>query len=216
MALSFPLPLADFFTGLRVSVSSLSLTSGRVVSRTRGGEQISAEVSTRIWRGSLSLAPRYHGQADAVTAKLAMLEGAAASFLIAPPHRAGPILDPTGAGLEGYTPSIMSVASNNRELRLAGLPEGYALSAGDYLGFTYGSNPTRYALHQIVTGGVANSSGQSPQIEVIPHIRAGAMVGAAVSLVRPTIKAVITSAGYGEHRPVIHQGLSLDFVQTLG
>jgi hypothetical protein len=103
-----------------------------------------------------------------------------------------------------------------RELRITGLPVGYVLSAGDMLGFQYGSNPVRHALHRIVVGGTASSGGLTPMLEVVPNLRPGAAAGLTVSLVRPACKArLLPDPTYGAGRQALSRGASFDFIQTL-
>ena len=49
--------------------------------------------------------------------------------------------------------------SDNKSLKLGGLPAGYSLRRGDMLHFDYGSSPTRRALHRIVEDATANGPG---------------------------------------------------------
>lgn len=217
MALSFPVGIDAFFGGLRIEAARIDLPSSVIASRTRGGETLVAEIGTRLWQGRAEIHRGHHGQADAVRARLAVLSGAAASFLVTPVHRAGPQADPFGAILGAASPVIHTLVAGNRELRISGLPVGYVLTAGDYLSFAYASAPTRYAFHQLVSGGVADGAGVTPAMEVTPHIRPGAVTGAAVVLVRPFFKAkIVAPATFGEFRRVFASGISFDFVQTLG
>lgn len=217
MALTFPLPVADFFGGLKIAATEFDLPSAVQTSRTRGGAVVQATLGNRLWRGRASIVPRYHGEADAIRAKLSVLSEAGATFLACPAHRIGPQADPAGVTLGAATPTIHTLVAGNRELRIAGLPVGYVLTAGDYLSFTYASSPTRNAFHQLVSGGAADGAGLTPAMEVTPHIRPGAVTGAAVVLVRPHFKALMSGpVGFGAQAPRITSGISFDFVQTLG
>ena len=215
--MTFPLPLSEFFGGLRVSEATpLHLPDARQTSQTRGGEMIPASIGNRLWRGSVTLAPGYHDDADATAAKLMRLTDPDGTFFARPVGRMGPIADPLGEYLAGLTPKISQIAASNRELRINGLPNSLPLQVGDYLSFTYGSNPIRYAFHQIVGGGgAASTGGLSPWLEVMPPLRPGATVGADVVLVRPFFKAMILTAGFGSRRPMIAEGQSIEYVQTL-
>ncbi len=75
---------------------------------------------------------------DGQMQELAVLRGAGASFLAYDVTRGAPLFDPTGAVLGAATPTIHELLAGARELRLAGLPGGYVISSGDYLGFAYG------------------------------------------------------------------------------
>jgi len=139
-----------------------------------------------------------------------------ATFLCNDPRQIGPASDPTGSILGSRTVTVHSVASNLRELRLTGLPSGYVLSAGDMLGFQYGSNPVRYALHRIAVDGTASSGGLTPFIEIVPNLRPGAVAGLMVSLIRPACKArLMPEPNYGSGRQALSRGASFDFIQTL-
>lgn len=217
MALPATLPLASFFGGLRIAEAEFDLPSGQQISRTRGGEILSADIAVRLWRGTATIAAAHHADADALRARLAWLGSAGRSFLAYPSPRIGPRLDPDGAILGASTPVIHTLASNNREMRISGLPPGYALSDGDCLSLVYGSSPVRYGFHQIVVGGPADGGGVTPLLEVIPHIRPGALIGAPVTLVRPVMKAILASApSYGRIRLAVTDGISFEFIQTLG
>lgn len=218
MALTYPLSLEQFFGKLPLIACDFTLPEVTVYSRTRGGEVLRAEVGVRLWQGAAFLRPLSHSDASESLARISLLGGAGASFLASPWPKCGPRLDPGGSTLGASAPVIHALAGNNRELRIAGLPAGYALSDGDYLSFTYGSSPVRYGFHQIVVGGVADGAGLTPLIEVIPHIRPGATAGLAVAFVRSVIKAVIVpgSIQHGQMAGNRRDGISFEFVQTLG
>lgn len=215
MARSYPLSVAEFFEQLPLAGISFKPGDHRTFSETGGGEVIAAGAGKRLWGGQITIDKDYHDLIAAVDADLAALEEPGASFLIYDARKPYPISDPTGAILGAATPTIASLNANNRELTVSGLPAGYVLSKGDYIGWTYGANPTRYALHRIAVGGAANGSGVSPSIEVTPFIREGVSTGAAVSLIRVPCKAVIPQAQYGAGRSEVSEGGSFQWQQTL-
>ena len=136
---------------------------------------------------------------------------AGASFLFTPLHALKPIAHVTGSS------GTISAMQNGREMRVAGLPAGYTLTAGDFISFPYGSSPTRYAFHQVVETVVANGSGLTGFFEVVPNIRAGALVGAVVTTASPVCKAVIVpgSVRDGTISGVEADGTTFDWTQTL-
>lgn len=215
MALSYPLSTAQFFDTLPIRHFSMKPADARTFSETGGGEVIAAERGQRLWTGQITLDIDDHDIIASVDAMLAMLEDAAGSFLMYDPRKEFPIADPGGTQISGASPQISSLDGNNKELRINGLPAGYQLRTGDLVGWTYGANPLRYALHRIAVGSTASGAGLSGQIEVRPHIRQGATAGAAVSLVRPVFKAKVPSADYGAGRAYVSEGGSFSFVQTL-
>lgn len=215
MALTFPLAAADFFAGLRPRESTFHLPANMSVSRTRGGAIRTAARGERLWTARVTLRTEGRSEASATAALVSVLSEPGRSFFAHPVPMSAPRRDPHGTALAGYTPSIHTLAPGGRELRLAGLPPGYVLSVGDFLSFTYGSNPTRYALHQVVTPSIAAGSGITPLTEVTPPVRAGAATGAAVVLVRPFMKAVLIPGDPGRAGLKFVDGLTLDFIQTL-
>lgn len=214
--LSYPLSHAQFLGALRVEEVTFRLSHPQEHTRLGDGTVISASLGASLWTGTIRLAQASHPRHAQMEALIALLDQPGATFLCHDPRYLGPASDPTGAILGGRTVTIHSVASNMRELRLIGLPSGYVLSAGDMLGFQYGSNPVRHALHRIVVGGTASSGGLTPMLEVVPNLRPGVAAGLTVSLVRPACKArLLPDPTYGSGRQALSRGASFDFIQTL-
>jgi hypothetical protein len=83
-------------------------------------------------------------------------------------------------------------------------------------GGQYGSTPVRYALHRVVIGCTASSSGLTPMLEPVPNLRPGAVAGLTVSLIRPACKArLMPEPSYGSGRQTLSRGASFEFIQTL-
>ncbi|MFE3839624.1 hypothetical protein [Pseudogemmobacter sonorensis] len=213
-----PLTLAEFFSGLKISKVSFHLPGVRQHSRTAGGEVLSAVIGASLWRGTVTLAAGYHRSISAVQAVLEDLDRAGDPFLAHAMPVWAPAYDPTGSILNGYTPVLSSVAGDNHRCALSGLPPGYRLAQGEMLAFTYGTGPVRYALHRVRSLSVAASqAGTTGLFDVVPHIRPGWATGTAVTLIRPACKAVILpgSIRWPNSAPLISEGISFDFIQTL-
>jgi hypothetical protein len=148
---------------------------------------------------------------------LDLLRRAGASFLCHDRARPWPRADWQGATLTGFNPVLHNVAANARELRLGGLPPGYALSRRDALAFSYGTNPVRFALHRLVGPVVADGSGLTPLVEVVPNLRPGWTAGAAVQLVKPACKAIVVPKSFqpGRRKARMTTGASFRWQQTL-
>ena len=214
--LSYPLSYAQFLGALRVEEVTFRLSHPQEHTRLGDGTVISASLGASLWTGTIRLAQANHPRHAQMEALIGLMDQPGATFLCHDPRYLGPASDPTGAILGSRTVTIHSVASTMRELRLAGLPSGYILSSGDMLAFQYGSNPVRYALHRIVIGGTASSTGLTPMLELVPNLRAGAVAGLAVSLIRPACKArLLPEPTYGAGRQALSRGASFDFIQTL-
>lgn len=203
-----------FFGGLKIASVQWSLSRVTKDTRTRGGAVIRSENGAALWTGTATLAPGYHADQGETEALLAELTGAGQFVLAYDPRYNGPKADPGGAILGASTPTIHTLDADNRRMRIQGLPSGYVLSAGDYLGFEYGSNPTRYALHRLTSAATASIGGLTPFFSVTPHIRPGAAVEAAVALMRPVCKCLVT-ADYGTGAPLITQGAQIGLQQVL-
>ncbi|MCL5459694.1 hypothetical protein M3M33_13750, partial [Loigolactobacillus coryniformis] len=80
--------------------------------------------------------------------------------------------------------------ANNRVVTLSGFAPGYDLTTGDFMSFSYGSNPVRYAMHQFASDGVADSNGEI-EIETNSFIRPGFALDTVVRLIKPFYKAVV-------------------------
>jgi hypothetical protein len=101
-------------------------------------------------------------------------------------------------------------------MSIAGLPAGYQLGRGDYLG--YQRPDGALCLHKVVDAYVeASAAGTTPPFEVTPPIPPGALVGAAVTLVGPACKAMFIpdSVSKGLSQKTITEGATFQFIQTL-
>lgn len=217
MALSFPLARAGFFDGLPIASQSFDLPEAVEISRTAGGAILSADMADRLWQGTITLGRLTVAEARPALALINALRGAGRSFLCADVHRPYPQADPGGAALAGFSPQISGLGGDLRTLSLSGLPAGYLLASGDLIGWSYGSAPTRHALHEIVSGGTASGGGALTGLELTPPIRPGVTVGTPVTLVQPVCKALIVpgSVRGGEQRRTIIEPLSFDWQQSL-
>ena len=218
MAFSFPLDVASFMDILPIEETSPSTPEQVEINQTGGGEVMQADLAPMLWQGDIKLGEMIAADAALVTARLDILRPAGRSFYFYDTRRPGPLTDLTGSGLGASTPTIYSVAANNRDMRLQGMPVGYRLSIGDYLAFDYGTTIIRRALHRIVnTAGVIPGTGISPTFEVSPMIRPGAAVGASVTLIKAACKALIVpnSINVGVTSKTITTGMSFRFMQTL-
>lgn len=214
-ALTYPLPVDDFFGQLHIGSMRMHAPEPQQVDRTAGGTMLKASMGDTLWQGSVSLVDDGDfDRAIALEGLMSLASRAGASFLMYDARKPYPKADPGGHIVSGYAPTIGTIDSDNRRLTLAGMPPGYIMSAGDLIGFQYSGI---YALHRVVVGGMADAAGDTGLIEVTPFISTNATTGAAVTLVRPTIKAIMQpDPEYGGADAGRVMGPSFGFVQSLG
>src|SRR5690606_30052119 len=159
------------------------------------------------------LAAMTNGKAAQVQALIESLDGGLRSFYLYNPQRIGPQYDPDGTILSTSTPKIYALETNNKEMRIYGVPAGYVLTAGDLLSFDYGS-PSRRAMHRILNTVTADGDGITPTFEVRPYIRSGAVTDITVSLVKASAKVGIVPGSFdpGTADPVVTTGMSFSVI----
>lgn len=194
MALTFPLSLAAFadkLFGPERSVSSVSwlLQDNRELSGLGSGQFLEADLAPALWAGEVTLRPFYHADARRIEALLNAVIRSKGDFYLYDPRLPAPSTDPKGTTLGASTVQINSLP-DAKSMSLKGLPPAYAIPAGSYLSFDYGT-PARRAFHEFSEDATANGSGVTPAFEVSPFIRTGAAVNQTVTLYKPAAKVRI-------------------------
>lgn len=211
--MSAPLPLADFWSGLRISQAEPVLPEVAEVSRTAGGEVTVSSLGASLWRCAISVVAERVDEGRALQALLRKAKRTGTSFLVTPVEGAVPLRDPLGT-IAGAAVSVGSISTDRLSLALAGLPPSYTMSVGDFVSIDVGGIPH---LHQLAAGGAADAAGNTPLLELAPAIRANVTAGMAVTLVNPTFKAIIDPATVREGRFArAHlSGVQFTLLQTL-
>ena len=215
MAISFPVSLTDFFGSIGVASASLDLSDPRSDSMTRDGDQISMNVGTAMWYGTVDVVANNLGGSREAEARARILKQAGASFIVTDGRQAGPAQDPDGAILGAATPTISDVNANNVEIDIAGLPAGYELQPGDKFSFEYG-DPVRRAFHEVVAFATADGSGDIAGLDIQPRRKPGVTNGTALKFINAECEAVLVPKSFSPvtHQPVVSTGYSFSFVQT--
>lgn len=188
-AITFPMSAEIFADLLRVRSVSWRLANRQELSEA-GGEQLAADLGPRLFEADIETAPMEHVEADQLQVKVDALDGALQSFYLWNPRRPYPQSDPDGTVLGEAEIELLSLGVNNKSLALTGLPAGYVVTPGDMLAVDYAS-PERRMLFRFVEGGAASGAGETPQLEVRPHLRPGMVVGDPAFLARPAGKMVM-------------------------
>lgn len=216
MALTFPLPLDEFFDGLPIGGGVVDLDEAMEMSENGKGEILTSTMGNRLWKADFEIRSCSYREAEAIKAKLDTLRYPARSLFVRPSPDIGPANDPDGSILGALTVTIANVAGNNRDVLVGPLPAGFVIKSGDYLSYEYGANPIRYALHQIVSDGVVGIDG-FVLLETSSFIQPGWVAfNTAIRLIRPFFKAVLVpgSVNPGRKSQQRVEGMSFSVIQT--
>ena len=219
MALSFPLDVSVGWNVIsaRISRGSYDLPEQVEMSQTGAGEVLQADLGPMLWRADVQFGALMTHESAPIEGLMDALRLGGRTIYVYDHRRPWPLLDPAGAVLGSSSVVISALHANSRDIRLSGLPSGYRLSSGDYLAFDYAG--TRRALHRVVPSLVTTpGTGITPLFEVVPAIRPGAAIGAAVTLVKAAFKAVTVpnSINKGQTSMTVTTGMSMRLIQTTG
>lgn len=214
MSLPSLMSLADFWTRLPIEALTFDLTEPVETSRDGSGAQLRHELGEELWTGEVRLGAMSPAEAADITTLLQHLRRAGRAFLAADSRRPAPTAG--AAPLAGAAPVIAALGDHGTSLAVSGLPAGYTLARGDYLGFPY-LDPARHALHRVAETVTAAADGTTDPFEVVPYLRPGAVEGAPVDLVLPSCRAVIVvgSSEPGGGRGPVTRGQTFRFIQSL-
>lgn len=207
-----PLGLSEFSDLITRSEFTFTLSENVGSDDTGGGAAIRVERGTRLWEGQVSVSRQYHEDAQALDAAFDQVTSASGGFLLIPPHPA-PKLDQDGFLIAGSSPTLFSVAPGGATVTIEGLPAQYRLSAGDFVGWTYGT-PARRGVYRVQGTVAANNVGRAT-VKILPPTPASA--GAAVAIVNPTLRAVIVPGSYEDaaYAPALRGARSFRWRQAL-
>lgn len=217
MAYFFPTALENFFETLAIQSALPDLTEDMDLNWNGQGELMTADVGERLWKMDLTLKSDRYEEVEASRARIQVFRQAGRPFFAHALPMFYPQADPNGLILGARVPTLDTVAANMRDIRIAGLPAGYRLTAGDFLSFTYSTNPVRYAFHQLVGDATASAGGLTGLFEVNTEIRLGYALGASVRLIKPIFKAIILPGSYrgGMSMGTMTRDISFTIQQTL-
>lgn len=217
MALTFPLSLAQVNDLLFIEDGMFTPARNDILSGLGNNQPLHAELISPLWQANISSGPILNDDAEALIALLEVLERPGNDFYLCNPRKLAPREDPTGSILGAATPIISSIAVNNRQISITGLPANYVLSQGDVVSFDYGpTGQKRRAFHRFTQTMTASAGGAIVNIDVFPHIRSGAVAGDALVLVKANMRAKIVPGSYGQSGAGgIHERISFKAIQKL-
>lgn len=220
MALTIPVPLSEFWDAIPLAFSStFEPMEAMSVNRTGGGQVLVSSSGQRLWAGSATFGLTHASERRQASAMLNAVRQPGFPFLCYDKKRPYPLADPGGLILGSRPIRILSSSANDLgSVSLIGLPAFYKLTAGDLLGYTYGSNPVRYHLHEIARDEVASDVGKTDLMPVTPFLPTALAIGTPVTLIKPPMVAKYDpdtfDPGQGRNAGV-EAGRSFRFVQTL-
>lgn len=177
MALTFPRAELHDLTGLNMR---LRLVARSEISRSGSGVTRVKEIGPPLWTAEFQTVPLKGSGATRMAAWLDSLDNGVGTFTAYDVRSSVPA-SYTGTQFLGSA-AINSLS--NGALSIKGLPANFALKAGDYFAFDWASGARR-AFHRLVENATADGSGVTPVFDARPHIRSGALVDAAITLIRP-------------------------------
>lgn len=160
------------------------------------GEPLEVELGPPVWTAEVQMANLTQAEAVHQRALILMHFKPGRPFRFYNRALPGPRYDPQGTILGAATPTVHTVGTEGRSLRITGLPAGYQLQVGDMLHIPFGSSPLRYSLHQVGENATASAAGLTPEFDVDPAIPLGVEVGLAVVLVRAAALMVRVPGSY--------------------
>lgn len=181
-------PRTDLFDLCKINNATFWPMHRQELSRTAGGATQAKDLGSALWRASFTTAPARRADAAAIEAALISLNGSAGSFLAHDVRRPFPAAHP--GGFLGAVSISGLYAGDAFSVQLASSVAGLTLSVGDYIAFEYGARPSR-ALHMIQEAKSFSVPGEVQKIRVSPAIRPGALVGAEVSVNRPSCEMIL-------------------------
>ena len=187
MALSYPYAL-DFLANC-LGGERIPLALQRFDERSGSGDGRfwSAQLATPLWGATYPLYAQDAAHAREINATAYALDGMSKTLLWADPYYSGPASGMT-SGLGAVT--VNGIRQDRGAIALTGMPEGFVLSAGDYLSIAYGSG--RIYFGTFAEGGTAGSAGGIGQKELRPYLPLNIATGARIELVRPHFRAMVT------------------------
>lgn len=207
-------PINNLFDLAKIADATFWPMYRQELSRTAGGATQAKDLGSPLWRASFSTAPARRADAAALEAALISLNGSVGSFLAHDVRRPYPLAHADGVFSDAATLASVNLGGSAFALRLAGMPQGFTLSPGDYLSFQYGSRPSR-ALHMVTAGGAFDGQ-LTLDVEVFPAVRPGALAGAAVTFKRASCEMILEPGGQPPAlRDLVASSVSFSAIQIL-
>jgi hypothetical protein len=188
MSIIYPIETLDY----GIVMQSMDPDYMNAFSTSRGGAYNVMSLAPTVWAADFTTFALKGNKYDEWRAWASSLRGGAGSFYLYDWRRKYPVNYPNGIATYGLTKAIGGAFTgickintvstlDNHDITLDNLPNGYNMAKGDYMAFDYGAGSAFRALHRVVVGGIANSSG-IVIVNVEPGVRPGWVAATNVSL----------------------------------
>lgn len=191
------LSLQDAFLDISAVSATFTPSDMRRMGQDRGNVLLPTSYGDSFWFGSVTIAPKRHGDMERIESRFFELLEADGSFMICPPAR---------MKADEVNGSILAIDANDRRIIQATNISG--LSEGDWLGVNYAGG--KRGLHKIRT-----ATGNS--LRVVPALALGVNVSDVTTYGRPSIRAIVDAGSYQgpTYQAAIATGISFSWTQTL-
>lgn len=196
---------------------TVNLQRNEELSGSGDGRYWAAEMAAPLWTADLTLEAMGRecvARARSIDAKFRAL-GVNRSFLWADPTYRGPASGAT-VELARANVTVSAIGTDRTALSFAGLPAGYALSAGDRFSIEWADG--RFYMAELSEDRVAIATGAIASVGVYPYPPMGLVVGRSVDFVRPVFRAIVPNDGYTPHsyiRGFVAQGAAVKLLQKV-
>lgn len=168
MPISFPRTLPSWLSGRAID-SDLSVITTDVTPRIRSGAMLAVEIADPYWTYQAEFVVRTRTEELELKAWRNSLGGRLRSFLAGDPRRCYPASYTASqfAALSPFDGTCTVSALSANSISLAGLPAGFVLKAGDYVGLSESGSRDIYSVAENAT---ADGSGDA-DVTVYPAVR---------------------------------------------
>jgi hypothetical protein len=218
MAITFPLALSQF-ANVIAKTSVKFWLAGNMQTSGQAGNLIVADLAPKYWAAEVGMINMSNAEAMGVQAMIESLDEGLNDFYLYDPRCAYPQYDPDGSIIGSSTITNTDVATNGKVMDFTGFPNNYVLSPGDMFSFDFGSGGIYRALHRVVVGGTANSSGDLNNVEFRPRLADPNLgIGKTMTFKRPSarMKMIPGSFDPGTAKQTMTTGMSFKCRQVPG
>lgn len=216
MAYVYPLAFNAFMDQLGIEKITWDIKEFKEYDTQGTGHDLEAELAPSKWVAQMVMRELYNDAARKIAAISRKVGGK--PVMVYDPSNPYPFADPRGTIINAWaTPvQIASIGANGQSLSLKGMPNNYALTAGDKGQVIFASGARNYFFEFSETAS-SGGAGTTGVIEVFPPLPVGVNVDATVILAKPACKMRIGAGGFapGQSSGNMTFGTTLDMIERI-